>query len=393
MPWMETDAMRERVRFLVDYTSGDWTMSELCRRHGVSRPTGYKWVKRFEAEGIAGLRERRRAPASCPHATPEPVVQLILAARREHGWGARKLRRVLERRHPGLALPARSTIFDILKRNGLVKPKRRRTRWKHPGAVPLTTTTPNQVWTADFKGQFRTRDGVYCYPLTVVDHYSRFLLECRGLHSVRTEGAKPAFERLFREFGLPDAIRTDNGAPFASTGIHGLCELNTWWLQLGITQQRIHPASPQENGAHERMHKTLKKDTTRPPAANLRAQQRKFDRFRDVYNNERPHEALDDDTPASRYTPSPRPYPRRITPPDYPGHLEKRRVSNAGVFRLKTSQHFLSNALKGQYIGLEEVDDGLWNIVYYDTLLGRLDEKSGRLTGVQKGVNDVTGRV
>ncbi len=170
MPWMETDAMRERVRFLVDYTSGDWTMSELCRRHGVSRPTGYKWVKRFEADGVGGLRERSRAPANCPHATPDAVVELILAARREHGWGARKLRRVLERRHPGLELPARSTIFDILKRNGLVRPKRRRTRWKHPGAVPLTTTAPNQVWTADFKGQFRTRNGVYCYPLTVVDH-------------------------------------------------------------------------------------------------------------------------------------------------------------------------------------------------------------------------------
>jgi hypothetical protein len=202
------------------------------------------------------------------------------------------------------------------------------------------------------------------------------------LASVCTQGAKPAFRRFFQEVGLPEAIRTDNGAPFASTGIHGLCELNVWWIQLGITHQRITPGSPQENGTHERMHRELKRETTRPPAANLRGQQRKFDLFRERYNHERPHDGIDGDLPAERWTPSPRLYPERIAPPEYPSHFEVRRVSSAGTFRLKAHQPFLSHALADQDIGLEQVGDGLWNIVYYETLLGRIEEVRGTITGV-----------
>jgi len=238
------------------------------------------------------------------------------------------------------------------------------------------------VWPVDFKGQFKTRDGIYCYPLTVTDHFSRKPLLCKGLLSVRTEGAKPPFRRLFREVGLPVAIRSDNGAPFASTGIHGLCELNVWWMQLGIVHQRIRPSSPQENGQHERMHRDLKRETTRPPAANIRGQQRKFDFFRRRYNEERPHDGIDGDLPTERWTPSRRCYPERIAKPEYPSHLEVRRLSNAGSFRLKTKQPFLSNAPADENIGLEEVGGGLWNIVYYSTLLGRIDERTGRITGV-----------
>lgn len=380
---MQTNAKDQRRGFVHDYESGQWSVTELCQRYRVSRPTGYKWLERYAGEGDAGLEERSRAPDTCPHQTPATVERRILALRAEYGWGAKKLLQVLARRHPAGVWPARSTVNAILDRHGKLRKSRRRKQWAHPGAAPLETERSNQVWPADFKGQFKTRDGKYCYPLTVTDHYSRKLLVCQGLLSVRTEGAKPVFRRLFRKVGLPEAIRTDNGAPFASTGIHGLCELNVWWMQLGIVHQRIRPSSPQENGQHERMHKDLKRETTRPSAANLRGQQRKFDRFQHCYNEERPHDGIDGDLPAERWEPSPRPYPERIAAPEYPAHLEVRRVSAAGTFRLHAKQPFLSNALADEFIGLEEVGDGLWNIVYYETLLGRIDEKISRITGVE----------
>jgi transposase InsO family protein len=382
MPWMQTNKEEQRRAFAIDFESGQWSMTELCQRYGISRPTGYVWLGRYTEQGEAGLSDRPRAPASCPRRTPAHIERRILALRDRYGWGAKKLLQVLERRHPEVEWPARSTLNAILNRHGKLRKNRRRRQWQHPGAVRLETRVANQVWPVDFKGQFKTRDGIYCYPLTVTDHFSRKLLLCKGLLSVRTEGAKPAFRRLFREVGLPAAIRSDNGAPFASTGIHGLCELNVWWMQLGIVHQRIRPSSPQENGQHERMHRDLKRETTKPPAANLRGQQRKFDAFRKRYNEERPHDGIDGDLPEERWQPSERPYPERIVPPEYPAHLEVRRVSNAGTFRLKAKQPFLSNALADQYIGLEEVGDGLWNIVYYSTLLGRIDEKTGRITGV-----------
>jgi len=322
-----------------------------------------------------------RAPRSCPHETPTELVRVVLDENERFGWGARKILRRLETRHPDVRWPARSTIADILERHGRVHSRRRSRRWKHPGAAPFRTTGPNQVWTTDFKGHFKMRDGRYCYPLTVLDHYSRYLLCCKGLLDVRTHGVWTQFRQLFREHGLPVAIRSDNGAPFASTGIHGLTRLNVWWLQLGITHQRITPGNPQENGAHERMHKTLKKAATKPASANLNIQQRVFNDFQYTYNELRPHEALNDDTPASRWSPSPRPYPERITPPEYPTHVEVRKVSNAGCFRLHSEQHFLSQALNGEYIGLEEVSDGVWNVLYYETLLGRFDQIKKKLTG------------
>jgi putative transposase len=356
-------------------------MAELCQRYGISRPTGYKWLERYELGGEGALQDRSRAPRSCPHQTSELMVQLILEENSRYGWGARKIRTRLGTRYPGLEVPARSTIFDILERHGRVRPRRGRNRWKHPGAAVSTTLAPNQIWTVDFKGQFLMRNGVYCYPLTIADHFSRYLLCCHGLLDVRTEGVKPQFLRLFREYGLPDAIRSDNGAPFASTGIHGLTRLNVWWLQLGITHQRITPGSPQENGVHERMHRTLKARVTKPPAANLNLQQRAFNEFRQTFNELRPHEALNDETPASRWTPSTRAYPERIPKPEYPRHVEVRRVSNCGAFRLNCAQIFLSQTLNGEEIGLEEVADGLWNIVYYDVLLGRFDERTKTITG------------
>ena len=381
MTWAETNPVNERRRFIQDHGSGQWTMSDLCARYGISRKTGYARLQRFREEGELALDDRSRAPRSCPHRTSDEVEALIIAERKKQRWGARKLLRVLRGRHPAVQWPARSTISDILERNGLVTPKRKRRKWDHPGAAPARASAPNELWTTDFKGQFKTRDGVYCYPLTIVDLCSRYLLRVHALPNARTEGAKPVFERLFRDVGMPVAIRSDNGPPFASTGIHGLCELNTWWMKLGITHQRIQPASPQQNGAHERMHRTLKKDTARPPGENSRAQQRRFDSFKQRYNYERPHEALDDETPGSIWVPSPRPFPSRILPPEYPAHCEIRRVSKAGTFRLFSKQLFLSNALCDEYIALEEVDDGLWNIVFYNSLLGRFDQSTNLITG------------
>jgi putative transposase len=381
MPWLETNPMLERHHFVQDVASGHWTMTDLCVRYGISRITGYKWLGRYHQSGVGGLQDHSRAPRSCPHQTPDDQVRLILEENSRYGWGPRKVLRRLKTRHPDRTWPARSTVFDILERHGRVVPRHRRRHWKHPGVAPVNTTAPNQIWTVDFKGQFRMRNGLYCYPLTILDHFSRYLLCCHALHDVCGDGVKPQFLRLFREHGLPDAIRSDNGSPFASTGIHGLNRLNVWWLQLGITHQRITPGCPQQNGAHERMHKTLKAKATRPPAANLNLQQRVFNRFLHTYNELRPHEALGDDTPASRWAPSPRPFPERILPPAYPGHFEVRRVSNAGCFRLHSGQIFLSQALNGEGIGLEQIQDGLWNILYYDTLLGRFDERTKAITG------------
>jgi transposase InsO family protein len=380
MPWMETNTLEERHRFVAALESEQWSMSELCERFGISRPTGYKWVARYRRGGVGALTDRSRAPQQCRHRTPAPVAELILAARREYGWGAKKLLHVLQRRHPDVVWPARSTVNDLLARHHLLRRHRRRPRWAHPGVAPLTTTRPNQVWPADFKGQFRTGDGAYCYPLTVTDHFSRSLLVCRGLASVRGADVRPVLRALFREVGLPEAIRTDNGAPFATPAMHGLSLLNVWWMQLGIVHQRIAPASPQQNGTHERMHRELKRETTRPAAATRRAQQRRFDAFQARYNAERPHEALAGATPASRWTPSARPYPERQPAPDYPAALEVRRVSSSGMFSLASRAFFLSATLVGEDIGLEEVEDGLWSIVYYRTLLGRIDLRTGRIT-------------
>ena len=380
---METNVADERLQFVRDFKSGHWSMTELCERYGVTRPTGYKWVARHQAGGDRGLVERSRAPHTCPHRTSDDVEALVVAARRQYGWGAKKLLKVLSTRHPALSWPARSTLNEVLDRHHLLRKNRRRRKWAHPGAAALETDHPNQVWPADFKGQFKTGDGQYCYPLTVTDHFSRALLVCRGLRSVKTALAQPVFRALFREIGLPDAIRTDNGAPFASTGIHGLSALNVWWMQLGIVHQRIPPSSPQENGQHGRLHRELKRETTRPASSTLRAQQRRFEAFRTRYNDERPHEGIGDRTPSSLWTPPSRIYPEQITPPLYPAHMEVRRLSTAGTFRLHAQQPFLSKTLSGEDIGLEEVGDGIWNIVYYRTLLGKIDERSLMITGVR----------
>jgi putative transposase len=380
MPWTETAPMHERMRFVTDWERGLYSMVDLCARYGVSRKTGYKWLARYEHEGPAGLAERSRAPHRCPHRITAEVAEAICGVRRQHpSWGPEKILDRLRRRQPALDLPATSTAGDLLARRGLVKKRRRRRPYTHPGAGAAVTTRPNDLWTADFKGHFRMQNGVYCYPLTVADQHTRYLLACHALLSTQGDGVRPIFDRLFREFGLPDAIRTDNGVPFATTGIHGLSRLNVWWLRLGIQHQRIRPGHPQENGAHERMHRTLKAATARPPQRHAAAQQRCFNRFRVVYNEERPHQFLEGETPASVYRPSPRAYTGGLPPTEYPGHYLVKRVTNAGTIRFKTRLLFIATALKQELVGLEEVDDGIWSLYFCNVLLARVDERDYRL--------------
>ena len=376
MPWLETDAMNERLKFVQDALSDRFTMAEVSR-YGVSRPTGYKWIARYAEEGRRGLGDRSRAPHTCPHTLTATMTELLVTTREAHPfWGARKLLAVLQAKHPRLReWPAPSTVADLLARRGLVQRRRARRPTTHPGVIPAVAADPNDLWTADFKGQFRTGDHAYCYPLTVADLASRFLLTYHGLRATTCELAKPIFERAFREYGLPRAIRTDNGVPFATAAIHGLSFLNVYWMQLGIVHQRIHPSSPQENGAHERMHRTLKRQAIKPVRQTCAAQQRNFDAFRREYNDERPHETLGQTTPASHYTVSPRPYPARLPQPEYPGHFLTKRITTGGTFKFGKRLLYLANALTNQHIGLEETDDGLWSIYFHSVLLATLDER------------------
>lgn len=381
MPWTETDAVTQRHKFILAHEEGLFSMTELCTRFGISRKTGYKWLRRYEADGVRGLIGRSRAPHTCPHRTPEPVRRVVIEARKAHPrWGPRKLLDYLRPRHPNVAFPAPSTVGDILKREGLVTPRRKRRRPVHPGASPIKAEAPGEVWTADFKGEFRLGNRAYCYPLTMQDACSRFLLACDALPSTAHAGAKPVFRRLFGHFGLPDAIRTDNGWPFAcARALGGLSRLSVWLVKLGIRPQRIEPGKPQQNGRHERMHRTLKAETTRPPEATFADQQKRFDDFLEEYNEVRPHQALGGDPPVSRFARCAREMPAKVPRPEYPGHAEIRKVSSGGTISFKGHVIFLSKALSEEAVALEETDEGIWDVMFYRVLLGRLDESTAAL--------------
>ncbi len=376
MPWSETSTMDQKRLFIRDYVRGSFTMAELCRRYGISRPSGYKWVDRFEAKGFPGLEERSRRPEGCSHETAIEITEAILELRRRHPyWGAKKLLTILKKRHPRVAWPARSTVCDLLARHGMIEKKRRRKYPGHPGKPAQSMDAPNDTWCVDYKGEFKTADGVYCYPLTVTDGCTRYILRCHGLPSTSHKGAQPVFRGAFKEYGLPKIIRSDNGVPFATTAIGRLSRLSIWWIRLGIHPELIEPGKPQQNGRHERMHKTLKQETTRPAAATLRGQQRRFDHFCKEFNEVGPHEALGQETPASLYEPSPREFPSKLPPIEYPAHFEKRLMSRNGGFRWASKRVPLSHLLEGQYIGLEEVGDGIWDVYYGHVRLGQMDER------------------
>lgn len=377
MPWSQ-GPVEERSRFVNEAQHGPFTMRELCELFGVSRKTGYKWLERYAAGGLAGLQDVSRAPRHHPNQTAAEIVDRVLAARRKYpDWGPRTLRAWLEGQDPGVRWPAASTIGTLLERAGL---RARRRKPRRPGPAWQTPRTraerPNQVWSADYKGEFRLGEGTLCYPLTLMDAHSRYLLMCRGLSALSGRSTRREFEMAFREFGLPEVIRTDNGPPFGSSGLLRLSALSVWWVKLGIRLERSRPAHPEDNGAHERMHRTLKAATTRPPAQTATAQQQKFDAFLQIYNEERPHQALDFQAPARRYTASPRGYPDPVPEPQYPTHFEVRRIRK-GQLKWRSRMCYVSKALSGELVGLEPVDDGIWSVYLGPVLLGRFNEREG----------------
>jgi putative transposase len=380
MPWRKTSAMDERCRFVLDAEDSLGQFSELCAYYGISPKTGYKWLERYTEGGITNLSSRSRAPKHHPNEVSKEIKDAILEARRAHAsWGPKKLRKLLQQRNGKQSWPALSTIGEIIKSAGLSVPRKRR-RHATPSTQPFGGCDAcNRVWCADYKGWFKTGDGQRCDPLTITDGFSRYLLRCQITHGQCYESARGIFESAFREYGLPMAIRTDNGSPFASTGLAGLSRLSVWWLRLGIEVERIKPGKPQQNGRHERMHLTLKNETAKPPANSLRAQQQRFDVFREEYNQVRPHESLEMETPASLYAPSPRCYPSRIRDFEYDIGFETRVIGGRGEFYWKGNKIFLSEVLTKERIGLQCFQGRYWKIYFGPLHLGILDSVTFRL--------------
>jgi putative transposase len=371
--------MYQRQRFVLDAEHTPASFAELCRRYDISRKTGYKWLDRYAQLGPDSLADRSHRPDACPHATTPAVIREILQLRKAWRWGARKLHQLLAEAHPGETVPAIPTIHRILVRHGRVRRRRRSQVRAHPGRPQTPITGPNVVWSVDFKGQFRLGNGHYCYPLTVQDAYSRYLLACDGLEGPLLQPTQQVFRRLFRTYGLPERIRSDNGQPFASCALGRLSQLSVWWLRLGVRPELIEPACPYQNGRHERMHRDLKADTTRPAASSLTAQQRRFDAFRHTFNEVRPHEALHQRRPAMLYGPSDRLYVPRLPPITYPEHFEIRRVSTNGGIRWNKRWVNVSHILAALPIGLEPLASGTWNVFFGPVHLGWLDERDYRI--------------
>jgi transposase InsO family protein len=373
--------MDERARFAIEATEGFRSISELCRRYNISRPTGYKWLRRYEAEGLPSLVDASHRPRACPHATPPYVTDRIAELRKRRGWGAPKIAQLIKNEF-GWA-PCINTVHRVLRRQGLVPPQKRRRRQLPPAPPISPMDSPNAVWSADFKGHFHTSDGRVCYPLTIQDGYSRFLLDCWGLPKLSLPATQARFERLFKTYGMPLRIRTDNGHPFASRALGRLSSLSIWFIKLGIYPEFIAPGKPQQNGRHERFHRTLKDRTIKPPARDLRAQQRRFNTFREIYNEERPHQSLGQQTPASLFQHSPRPFPEQRPEIAYPGHLELRQVSQMGTIKWKGKVVCVGHVFARELVGLEETGEGLWSVYYGPVSLGWLDESDFRIMDVQ----------
>lgn len=379
MPWKRETPMDQRIKLIGDWLSGDYGKSELSRRYGVSRPIVDKWIGRYAANGVEGLKERSRTPHRRPNQTSEAVAARLIEAKLQHmDWGPKKLVRYLSIKSPETRWPAPSTAGELLRRQGLVSKRVRRTKtpaYSHPFHG---CDAPNQIWSVDYKGQFKTADGRWCYPLTVTDNDSRYLLACQALARPRLVETRPWFEWVFREYGLPDAIRSDNGSPFASVGLGGLSTLSVWWIKLGIIPERIKPGRPDQNGRHERMHRSLKAATLKPPAQDLHRQQEAFTVFREVFNAERPHEALDMETPASRYCRSERRYPDKLSEIEYGDEFEVRKVRSNGEIKWMGHLLYVSEALRGEPVGLKEAGDGLWELYFSTRHIGDLNTKRDR---------------
>lgn len=367
--------MDTKMEFITRLRQGE-RMTDLCREFGIARKTGHKLQKRFTTEGVEGLAEHSRAPIHVPHKTKPEVAELLIEARRAHpSWGPKKLKDVLEKRLV-CSLPSASTIGTVLARAGLVEPRRRRQRHASPSLKLSEAHAPNDLWCIDYKGQFRLGDQSLCYPLTLTDQASRYILACDGMAAISDAAAQDACQEAFRQYGLPAAIRSDNGAPFASVGLAGLTCLSVSWLRLGIRLERGRPGCPQDNGRHERMHRTLKRETTRPARRNLLQQQERFDEFVDEFNQRRPHESLDMKRPAEIYAASSRPYPSKLPELTYPTHDDVRMVRRNGFLPLHGRREvYLAQALRGQPVGVREEDDGRWLVTFASLDLGHVVDR------------------
>lgn len=379
MPWRK-GPMEDRMQFAIMRREGGWSITDLCELFGVSRKTGHKWLSRYEAHGLEGLRERSRSPRHHPNAVAEEVEAAIVELKSQRPKrGPKKLLEILRRQEPQVDWPARSTIAAILKRHGMVRP-RRRCRKTPPYEQPFAGLNhPNAVWSADLKGWFKTGDGQRCDPLTITDNYSRFLLRCQVVRPATYAAMQPVFVGAFHEHGLPEVIRTDNGPPFATMTLGGLSRLSVWWIRLGILPERITPGKPQQNGRHERMHRTLKYEAVSPPKASLRRQQAAFDVFRQEYNHERPHESLNQRVPADLYVPSPRPYPIRLPEMSYPSTMQVRSVKSQGDISWRGHHVYLTETLAGELVGLCQVAEDRWDIYFGPIRLAQLDPVRKRL--------------
>jgi transposase InsO family protein len=380
VPWKETGPMEERMKLMLMYQRENWSMTELCEIFGVSRKTGYKWLKRYEEFAMEGLRELSRAPHEHPNAVASDIEAAIVDLKQQRTRrGPKKLLEILRRQGPEVRWPAPSTIGAILKRHGLVR-SRRCCRKTPPYEQPFAGYHhPNAVWSADLKGWFRTGDGQRCDPLTVTDNYSRYLIRCQAVRPASFETIQSVFVGAFHEYGLPEAIRTDNGSPFASTTVGGLSRLSIWWTKLGIIPERIAKGKPQQNGRHERMHRTLKDEAISPPQSTWRLQQAAFDRFRQEFNHQRPHESLNQCFPAEVYSPSPRPYPLVLPEMVYPDDMQVRRVRTQGDITWKAHHVYLAQVLAGELVGLRQIAQDLWDIYFGPLRLAQLDTARKRL--------------
>jgi putative transposase len=379
MPWKETCLMDEKIKFIAMAQSGIYSFASTCRQFGISRQAGYALMARYEAHGERALAPRSRAPHTHPNAISEAMARALFEVKATHvQFGPRKVRDFLINHGHPEPLPAKSTIGELFKRHGLVQPRGRRRARTAPSSQPLSAATePNIVWSIDFKGQFRLGNNQWCYPLTLSDNATRYLLLCRGMAHPTEAGVWPRLRGAFEEYGLPMALRSDNGAPFASIGLGGLTRLAVWVLKLGISLERITPGRPDQNGRHERMHRTLKAHIQ--PARNGLAAQRAFDRFRMHYNEERPHEALDGAPPAKGYQPSPRPYPSRLRAPEYEPGVQVRRVRSNGQIKWRGKLFFVSEALIGEPIGLQQIDEARWKVLFCNMNLGVINERFDKI--------------
>ncbi len=381
MAWRETTKMEQKIEFINEWRSGRFTITELCRHFNISRPTAYKWIARFQEKDLGGLEELPRRHISHPMKIPWEIEEKIIAYRKKHPrWGGEKLWKLLHQDFKSESIPSITTVNRVLKRNGLIIPRKVRRRIK-PSFPIFDPQSCNEVWSADFKGKFKLGNKRYCYPLTIADSFSRYVFAAKGLYGEKLKPTMTEFKRVFREYGMPLQIHTDNGKPFGAVqAVKRLTRLAVWFIELGIEPVYSDPASPQQNGRHERMHKDLKGEATRPPGYNLRTQQRKLNTFIHDYNFIRPHKALNLETPGSVHEYSPRQFKKNIEEWVYPSYCEVRRVTKNGALRWRSTKWVMvSTSLVDKFVGLEELGDGIWRIYFRQKMLGYFDENKLRI--------------